>query len=180
MKKLFVMLVAAAALVITGCKSVPTADKIYSAAQAVGCASGLVANETKLDDKSRTAIIEIVAIVKDVVPADGQTFADAWAPVAQKYVAELVAAGKLKEGQATLVTGGVAIAATGLDYVFSMYPKAKEYKDLVSSAVNGFSEGFLLTFKPVETEAEVKAKVPQKVIEYDKDAYIYIKSCFQK
>ena len=178
MNKLFVMMAAAAALVLTGCKTVPSADKINAAAQAVGCASGLVANETKIDDKSRNAIIEIVGIVKNVVPTDAQTFAEAWAPVAQKYTADLVTAGKLNEGQAALVNGGVSIAATGLDYVFNMYPKAKEYKELVSAAVSGFTDGFLLTFKPVNTELE--AKVPQKVVEYDKEAYIYIKSCFQK
>ena len=183
MKKLVIMIAAVAALVFTGCKTVPTADKINAAAQAVGCASGLVANETKVDAKSRDAIIEIVQIVKDVVPEDGKTFAEAWAPVAKKYTSELVAAGKLNDTQAALVNGGVSIAATGLDYVFNLYPKAKEYKELVSAAVNGFSEGFLTTFKPVNVEdaANCEDCTVRKVdVKYDRDAYIYIKARFKK
>lgn len=171
MKKM--MMAMAALLAFAGCRSL-TPEKMQSAALAIGCASGMVANETKVDDKSRAAVIEILTVVKGVVPAEGQTFAEAWAPVAKKAVADLIAKGKLDEGQGALVIGGISIAASGLDYVFTAYPKAKAYEELVSAAVQGFTEGFLTTFKPANSKAG-----PANV-EYDKKAYAHLKAKYSK
>lgn len=184
MRNILTALMAAAAATVTftivGCKSLPTPDKMNSVAYAVGTASGLVANETKIDDKSRETVIEVVTVVKGVVPTNGQTFVEAWVPVADVYVAELVAKGKLNEGQALLVKGGTTIVATGMDYVFKAYPKAKEYEDLVVAAVDGFTDGFLTTFKPVNLAKVPGASGSSRSAEYDKEAYIYLKECFGK
>jgi len=155
-------------MTLVGCKTVPTTDKMYSTAYSVGCASGMVATETKVDDKSREAIIEVVSIVKEVTPIEGKSFQDVWVPVAMRYTEAMVKAGRLDPTQATLVVGGITIAATGLDYVFKAYPKARMYEELVAAAINGFSEGFLTTFKPVNTDA-------RSVVEYDRAAYSYLK-----
>lgn len=160
-------------MAFAGCKSLPSEEKMQSTAYAVGCASGMVANETKIDDKSRTTVIEVVTIVQNVVPQDGQTFQEVWTLAATEYVQKLVAEGKLDQSQATLVVGGVTIAGTGLDYVFSAYPKARQYEKLVAAAIKGFSSGFLTTFKPVNADVCTKAAV-----KYDKDAYKYLKSKF--
>lgn len=174
MKKLMMMVAVVMAFAFAGCKTVPTADKMHTAAQAVGYASGMVANETKIDDKSRDVVIEVVAIVKEVTPDEGQSFRDAWTNVAREYTADLVRAGKLDEAQAALVTGGVSIAGAGLDYVFATYPKAKSYEELVAAAVTGFCDGFLTTFRPVNM-----ATRSAKPVDYDRDAYLYLKTTFE-
>ena len=170
MKKTLVLALVAA-MTLVGCKTVPTTDKMYATAYSVGCASGMVAAETKVDDKSREVIIEVVSIVKEVIPAAGKSFQDAWVPVAKAYTETMVKAGRLDPTQAILVVGGVTIAATGLDYVFKAYPKARTYEELVAAAVNGFSEGFLTTFKPLDTDV-------RSAVEYDKAAYSYLKGKF--
>ena len=113
------------AAALSGCKSLPTPAAMHDTAYATGCAAGLVANETSMDAKSRGVVIDILGKVKDMTPAVGSTFRDTWDPVTRKYVADLVAAGKLDAGQAALVVAGVDIAALGLDYVFEKYPTAK-------------------------------------------------------
>ena len=176
MKKLMTLAAAAIIAAFSGCKTVPTVDVMKSTAYAVGCAGGLVANETKIDDKSRNAIIEVIALVRDVVPEDGHTFQEAWTVVARVYADKLIQDGKIDQGQAALIVNGVAIAATGVDYLFTRYPKAKKYEELVAAAISGFSDGFLATFKPVNLDSAPDAR--RSVVEYDKDAYVYIKQAF--
>lgn len=171
-KVLSVALVAMMALV--GCKTVPTQDKMYATSYSVGCASGMVVNETKVDDKTRDTIIEVVSIAKEVAPAEGRSFQETWVPFATEYTDTLVRAGRLDPTQATIVVGGVTIASAGLDYVFNAYPKARTYEELVSAAVNGFSTGFLTTFKPSNADTRSISA------DYDKDAYLYLKSRFIK
>lgn len=177
MKKLITIAAAASLAVLSGCKTVPTVDVIKSTAYAIGCASGLVANETKIDDKSRNAVVEIVMVVRGVVPEEGHTFQEAWTAVAKDYATKLVQEGKLTADQAALVVNGVAVAATGVDYIFIRYPKAKEYKELVAAAVAGFSDGFLTTFKPVDTAKPADAR--SVTATYDKEAYVFLKEAFK-
>ena len=160
MKKVLSMaLVAMMALV--GCKTVPTQDKMYATSYSVGCASGMVVNETKVDDKTRDTIIEVVSVAKEVAPTAGRSFQETWVPFATEYTDTLVRAGRLDPTQATIVVGGVTI-------------KARTYEELVSAAVNGFSTGFLTTFKPSNADTRSISA------DYDKDAYLYLKSKFIK
>jgi hypothetical protein len=147
--KMMAVFAAAATIVCAGCKSLPTAEVMKSTATSIGYAAGLVANETKIDDKARNTIVEIVNEVAKVVPAQGQKFEEAWTPVAKEIVAKLIADGKITEGIGTISLAAFGIAVKGIDYIFDIrYPKAREYEELVAAAVSGFTEGFLTVFKP--------------------------------
>ena len=77
---------------------------------------------------------------------------------------------KIDAMQGQLIIGAFKTACDGIDYLFEVrYPKAKEYQELVSAAVHGFSNGFLTTFAPVNALSAQK-------IEYDVDAYNYLTS----
>lgn len=146
----------AAALVfaIAGCKSVPTPDQMKATATSIGVAAGLVANETKIDDKARNAVVAVMEEVSRATPSQGQSFEDAWTPVAQGIVAQLVADGKLDGGQAQLVLAAFSVAVKGIDYIFDVrFPKARQYEELVAAASAGFTGGFLTAFKPVNEKA---------------------------
>lgn len=160
-KSLKIMLASAAAmLALAGCKSIPTPEAMKATSTAVGAAAGLVANETKIDDKARNAVIEIVGKVSSVTPDKGQTFEDAWTPVAKEVVAKLIAEGKLDDGTGQLALMAFGIAVKGIDYIFDIrYPKAREYEELVAAAIKGFTEGFLSTFTPANGDA-VRATIP--------------------
>jgi len=175
-KSAVTVLCAAAMLVFTGCKSLPTVDKMQSVASAIGAAAGLVANETKIDDNARNTIVAIMEEVAKVVPQSGQSFEDAWTPVAKEVVAKLVADGKITEGVGTLALATFGIVVKGIDYIFDVrYPKAREYEELVSAAVSGFTSGFLAVFKPANAE---EAKSLE--LKADKEAYGWLKARVKK
>ena len=176
MKKIIILAIAGLCTVFTGCDKVPSVDTMKSVSTSVGVAAATVANMTKIDDASRNAICEIMNRVRECIPAEGQTFTDCWVPVAKAYVKELKDAGKISAIQATVIEGGVSIACKGIDYVFEKkYPKAKDVKELVDAAANGFIDGFLTVFKPANDNAKVeKAKASM-----DKDAYDYLVNEFK-
>ena len=83
----------AALALLSGCKAVPTPEQMKSTATAIGVAAGVVANETKIDDKTRNAVVAVMEEVARAIPAKGQSFEDAWTPVAKDVIAKLVADG---------------------------------------------------------------------------------------
>lgn len=164
--------VAAGMMLVTGCKSVPTPEKMRSASYAIGVAAGLVANETKIDDKTRNTVVSVVQEVAKATPAKGQSFEDAWTPVAKELVAKFVAEGKIDEAQGQLVLSVFGIAVKGIDYIFDVrYPKAREYEELVAAAVSGFTDGFLSVFTP----AEDKGSKAIEAAKADNTAYKWLK-----
>lgn len=169
--KMMAAIAAAATVFCIGCKSLPTAEVMKATATSIGYAAGLVANETKIDDKARNTIVEIVNEVAKVVPEKGQKFEDAWTPVAKEIVAKLIAEGKITDGIGTISLAAFGVAVKGIDYIFDVrYPKAREYEELVSAAVSGFTEGFLTVFKPVNGESKGTA------YKADEAAYKWLKA----
>lgn len=170
MKNVLMTIVAAFAVVFSGCKQIPSVETMETTATAVGKAAGYVANQTKIDDKSRTVVIEIVTKAAEVTPAKDQTFVDAWTPIAKEITDKLIAEGKIDQGQALLINGAFGVACRGLDYLFTVrYPKAKEAQNLVSAAIKGFTTGFLTVFKPVNGAVSATASG-----DFDKEAYEYL------
>ena len=170
MNMMVAVCVAAVLAMLMGCDKPPSAEVMKTTATSVGVAAGLVANETKLDEKAKTTIVAIVSEVKKVTPDVGQTFEAAWTPVAQELVAKLIAEGKIDEGIGNVSLLAFGVATKGIDYLFDVrFPKAREYKELVSAAIEGFSGGFLSVFTPVD---EAKGT---KVPEPDKDAMKWLK-----
>ena len=170
--KAFSAAVAAGIMLVTGCKAVPTPEKMRSASYAIGIAAGVVANETKIDDKTRNTVVSIVQEVANATPAKGQKFEDTWTPIATNLVAKLVAEGKIDKGQGRLVLSVFGIAVSGIDYIFDVrYPKAREYEELVASAVSGFTGGFLSVFTP----ANEKGSRAIEAAKADNTAYKWLK-----
>lgn len=148
---------------MVGCKSQqPTVDTMYSCSMAIGVSAGLVANECRIDDKARNEVIEVVGIVQEIVPATNQTFDAAWTPIAQAHVDKLVSEGKIDAAAGGVIMAAFHAAVVGIDYVFYRYPTAKKSQELASAAVDGFSDGFLTVFRPVD----------ENVVR-DSDAYLY-------
>lgn len=174
--KMLAVVLATAITVCAGCKSIPTVDVMKATATSVGYAAGLVANETKIDDKARNTIVDIISAVARVVPQEGQTFEEAWAPVAKDVVAKLTGSGKIDEGVGEIALSAFGVAVKGVDYIFTVrYPKAREYEELVAAAVSGFTGGFLTVFKPANGEEAKSANV-----KVDEAAYKWLKANAKK
>ena len=155
----------AVAIVFTGCDQVPSAEKIETVSKTVGYAAGLTCDLTKISDKSRTATLEVMDIVDDVIPLTNQTFTVAWTPVIDETISNFVNKGKITASEGVIVKAVMSAVTQGLDYVFEIrWPKAKEYKELVSAAVRGFTEGFKTVIKPVNMKAAAG-------FDYDEDEF---------
>lgn len=166
-------------LAFTGCKTVPSNEMMYTTSYAIGVAAGMITNETKIDDDSRNAVCEIMAIVRTVTPATNETFEVKWMKVAEEHVAKLVEKGKLDKAQGEIVLTAFKLACKGIDYMFEVrFPKAKQYKELVTSAIDGFCDGFLLVFKPANPEEcnDCCVDCCERGVTFDVNAYRYLKS----
>lgn len=167
MKKILFLMLAAAATVFTGCKNLPSVETIGTLSKTIGYAAGMTANLSGITPGCRKTMLEVLDIVGDVVPATNQTFTAAWTPVIEENVVKFVAEGKIKkeEGDIIILAGGVV--TSGLDYIFDVrWPKAKEYKELVSAGTKGFIEGFKL--------------VINSSVEGKKGGFIYDKGEYEK
>lgn len=154
---------------VTGCKSLPSEDTIRGTAESIGRAAGYAVELGKTKTEVKEAIIKVLDVAAKVVPETNQTFIAAWKPLIDDEVAKLVAAGKLKEDDAVLVKSALYVACDGIDLVFTRYPKARTYKNLVSAATGGFVTGF----KSVVNFAGGERA------DYDKDAYEILRKKFE-
>lgn len=162
MKKLILGMASLAMLV--GCT--PSVEQINKTAKAIGYAAGLVANQTKIKDEARNVIVTILNEVRECVPAEGQTFAEAWEPLIKEKVAALVKEGKIDAIVGDIATSVSLMAAKGIDYLFDIrFPEAKKYEELVAAGASGAIDGFLTMFKPANGARDAMS------VEYDKEAF---------
>lgn len=153
----------------SGCKSLPSEDTLRATASSIGRAAGYAVELSKAKTEVKEAIITVLDVVAKAVPETNQTFIAAWKPLIDEEIGKLVTAGKLKETDAALVKSALYVACDGIDLLFTRYPKAKAYANLVSAATDGFISGFksVVTFS-----ASVKA-------DYDQEAYEILRKKFE-
>lgn len=154
---------------VTGCKSLPSEETIRGTAESIGRAAGYAVELGKTKTEVKEAIIKVLDVAAKVVPETNQTFIAAWKPLIDDDVSKLVAAGKLKDADAALVKNALYVACDGVDLVFTRYPKAREYKNLVSAATGGFVTGF----------KSVVSFAGGERANYDKDAYEILRNKFE-
>ena len=166
--KMITMAVAAVAMLcMVGCDKLPTPEKMKTISTVIGRTAGYACELSKTKQEVKDAIMNVLDIVSTVVPTNGQTFTEAWTPVINDELQKLVEKGKIAQNDVAIVKIALTAATEGIDYVFVKYPKAKDVKELVSVA----SEGFVSGYKSVVTLAGAKGEV-----DIDEDAYKYIKT----
>ena len=169
---------AVSSIALTGCKSLPPPESMFQTAQAVGFSAGMICNLTKINDKARAIVCEIMNIVGQVLPEQGQSFEDAWGKVAKDHLKLLVQQKVITQVEADIIFAAFTTAVKFVDYLFDVrYPKAKAVKELVFAATNGFVIGFLTVFKPANEEngectdcCEIRSRKAALTF-YDRDAY---------
>ena len=166
--------VLASMLAFTGCDKTPTVEKITAVSTAIGKTAGLACELSKTKTEVKEAIVVVLTAVQAVVPAQGQTFVEAWSPLIEIEVNKLVEAKKIDAASATIVKAALTVACEGLDYVFVRYPKAKDVKELVSAAVTGFVSGYKSVVTPTAKAA------PGEKTEIDEEAMKYLKDKIAK
>ena len=155
--------------IVVGCATIPTPTSINATATAIGYAAGLVVDQTKIKDSDRNTLVIVLNEVRSCVPSEGQSFVDAWTPVIQAKVAELIEAGKLTKESGAMVTSLAILSAQAVDYMFDIrFPQAKQYEELVRAGVSGAIDGFLAAFKPAN---DCDGCSEKSAIKFDKEAY---------
>lgn len=172
MKKILMSIVAVFAMFIAGCKEEITVERMTTISTVIGRTAGYACELSKTKKEVKDAIAQVLDIASKVVPAEGQTFVEAWTPIIDAELNKLVEAGKIDAASAQIAKAALGIACQGIDYIFIKYPKAKNAKELVSAAVSGFVNGYKSV---VTTSLAAGAKV-----EIDEDAYKYLKSKMAK
>lgn len=169
MKKILAIAAAACAIAVTGCKSTPTVDTMYSSSYAIGVSAALVMNQTKISDTDRNTIIEIINDVSASVPETNTTFTASWTPIAQKHVDQLIADGKLEDAQGKIIMSLFGAGVKTLDYVvYKRYPVVGQNIELLESTTHGFCDGLLAYYKPANA-----VSVGPKTVK-DEEAYTYM------
>lgn len=171
MKKIIIGAVIASAL-MTGCKSVPSANTLYITSKAIGVSVALVANETKIDNTARNEIVNIVNLVDVYVPTTNETITVGLDKIVNAYVDKIYDEGKITDDQKKLILDVAKVMVDGIDYiVYVRYPKIGDNAVLVEAAIHGYSDGFLTYFKPANTMSASSA-----TIDYDYEAYMFFKA----
>ena len=159
---------AATMVFVSGCdKELPTPEKIEAVATVIGKTAGYVCEIAKTKAEVKESIEKVLNIIDKVVPAEGQTYVEAWTPVIDEELKKLVDAGKLDTNGAAVAKIALGVACEGIDYVFVRYPKAKGVQELVSAAKTGFINGY-------KSVVRLSASAAQP--EIDEEAYNYLKT----
>lgn len=135
---------------VVGCKTAPSEDALYATSYSIGVSSSLVLNQTKLDDTSRNAIIDIVKKVNEAVPQTNDTFTATWTPIASEHLERLLSEEKVNLTQSKIIKTAFNAVSQTLDYiVYKRYLKVGENVSYIIAVAHGFSDGFLTNFTPV-------------------------------
>ena len=180
MKKLILSTIMSVALVFTGCKSIPTPAEIETASYAIGVSTAMVCNMTKIGDKDRQVMIDIVGEIRYCCPTSGHSLVESWTVIASNHVVDLVKEKKITEAEAKVILDVFDTVLVTADYmVRTRWPVINERIDLAVSATSGFCNGFLAVFKPTNQatfSASVKGVTPDVRVKYDEETYNYLMS----
>lgn len=180
MKKLILSTIMSVALVFTGCKSIPTPAEIETASYTIGISTAMVCNMTKISDKDRQVMIDIVGEIRYCCPTSGHSLVESWTVIASNHVVDLVKEKKITEAEAKVILDVFDTVLVTADYmVRTRWPVISERIDLAVSATSGFCNGFLAVFKPTNqvTFSVSTTNNNQNVrVKYDEEAYNYLMS----
>lgn len=162
------------ALFVLGCHTLPDADTFYALGKAGGGTTAIVmmtvekSQEGGIDADVHNATADLVAMVTQVIPQPGQTLEEAWTPIAQAHTDQLVKEGKITAIQGAAIMAGFKLIVTGFAALEERYPNIREYRDRIEAALNGFGDGFLSVYLPVNM---MYGRSPAKLVQIDTHTY---------
>jgi len=160
MTRLMFIAAIAATVAFAGCKTVPTVETVRLIGRAGGTATALVLNQCDIDASAYSVITNIVSNLGGCTPKDGETLQQAWERTAQEHTDIMVAKGTLTPQQGAMVMAGFRLVVKGYDLLLVYYPSIAVYAELTTSAIDGFSEGFLASAKAGPLSNQFKAGIP--------------------
>jgi len=147
--------------ILTGCTTTPTPESVQKAAYASGQLAAFVASTSKqFTPEVRAATIVVLTELNSAVPTNGQTVTQAWMPVINTTVDQLVAKGKLNPAFKPAVLAVGAAMTLAVDAELSQHPEWKTTEDYIVAVCGGFTLGAKSFLEA--TGASVMAADPEK------------------
>ena len=171
MKKLILILTAAVTVSFVGCKTIPDAEQVESLSVSIGAASGTVCKMSITNDITLNVICDVISNVCEVIPDTNFTCVATWKPIITNIVDKVYQEGKINDDEVEIITNISLAAAHGVDWMFKVHPKWKQYSDISVVAVKGFSKGFLIV-----VEKKAFSSSSNNTIIIDELAYSYFLS----
>lgn len=150
MNKIIMYLWIISAIVVTGCKSLPTVESVSTLGDKFGKTTAYILNkQDKVDDDMRTTIIRIINEVERFIPKTNETFTTTWTPIVNNFLNDF----KDKSGNhlSEYMKDRVLTYFTYIVTLIDKYIEKKgigERQELVDAFVHSFCSSFLADFKP--------------------------------
>lgn len=179
MKKLIVSLVAIAAI-LTGCKTVPSENRVTALSTAIGAASAAACKIANVSTNDIEVIKTVLDTVKEFTPEGEATFEETWTPIITAQIDIMYIDGKLTDDDKELAKKILVACSKGVDYMFTKHPKWKQYENIVSYAIDGFVRGFdYIIGKKLTFAASPDGSLKSGDVEIDTEAYHYFSSTYK-
>jgi hypothetical protein len=162
-----------------GCKTIPSIDQMYMTSYAVGAAAAKVANLNDVSESTAKNIEKTLNDVKIYVPSTNETFTSKWMPLISVSLSNQIKKNELTLAEAALAEKIFKVVCNGMDFIIKeRYEISNTYSELVSTAIYGFSSGFLTYFSksPTTVAAQPKTTYYCSKKEFTK-AYEYLMQC---
>ena len=181
--KKYILIFTTLALFCFGCKTIPSIDQMYITAYSVGAAAAKVANLNDVPENIAKNIEKTLNDVKIYVPSTNETFTSKWMPMISVSLSEQVKKNELTLAEAALAEKIFKVVCNGMDFIIKeRYEISNTYSELISTAIYGFSSGFLTYFS--KSTIVVASAQPKKSYYGSKkdfvEAYNYLKKQCKK
>lgn len=148
--------IALGAMMMAGCSTLPTVDKMTSIGKATGYATAFVLDKkVSLDNDKRNEVIAIVNEVQRHIPQTNETFSTVWVPIAKERIN---ADTRFDDNAKEFILTGVEYIVKALDYVVDKY-NVRPYQDRVDALVYSFCDTFLANYVSVNPDSTIEEEV---------------------
>lgn len=179
MKKLIVSLVAIATI-LTGCKSVPSENRVTALSTAIGAASAAACKIANVSTNDIEVIKTVLETAKEFTPEGEATFEETWTPIITAQIDIMYIGGKLTDDEKELATKILIACSRGVDWMFDKHPTWKQYENIVSCAIDGFVKGFdYIIGKKLTFAASPDGNMKADDVEIDGEAYRYFSATYK-
>ena len=137
-----------------GCSSLPAAYGVGIASRGIGVAAGALLNKLDLEPGVRRVLASAVDKVLTCTPGPGEDPVATWGAAAQRLINNRVAEGRLTPFGGAVVLTAFVVVLHAYMLVELRYPEIRTTRSLACAAVDGFSTGFLASFKPTSLDLQ--------------------------
>lgn len=134
-------------IILCGCKSIPTPEKITNIGNLSGHTTAvLLNNNTNITETSLLTIVDVVKKVKDITPETNSTFTLTWTPIANNYIDKMIVESEVNNIDGELIKKYFNTIVNLID-VYIDKKKIREHQNLINLFVHSYCNSFIENVK---------------------------------